>query len=65
MADGNFEKHKSDGSIGGNAWIGSTQRFPADVDVESAPFRVLRAEELQFLVLLRLAGVAGAGRSRS
>ena len=43
------------------AWTGSTPRFPADADVPQAHDRVLRAEELQLLVLLRLAGAAGAG----
>ena len=37
----------------------------ADLDLEDARFRVLRAEELQLLVLLRLARAAGAGAIRS
>ena len=32
--------------------------FPGNLDVEGAPFRVLRTEELQFLVFLRLSGAA-------
>ncbi len=46
--------HKTTGVLG---WI--DDRFPLDEDVEGSSDRVLRAEELQLLVLLRLAGTAG------
>jgi hypothetical protein len=60
MAAGNFEKYKSDGSCKAICWSGS---MPVSRRRRCGrpPVRVLRAEELQLLVFLRLAGDAGSG----